>query len=120
MENYKTLREACEIAQVSRRAIHGYEEAGLVSASQKNKYGHLLYDAGAVQRISQIKLYQKFGYSIKEIQEIIDAPNEIRKEKLEKQLVKLKEDQKQLGTTIRVLQGIIDDLNEQLQMKKLD
>lgn len=34
MENRKTLREVCELLQVSRRVIQGYEKAGLVSASQ--------------------------------------------------------------------------------------
>lgn len=33
-----TLREVCESANVSRRAVQGYEKAGLVSASGKNTY----------------------------------------------------------------------------------
>lgn len=39
-----TLREICEALEVSRRAIQGYEKAGLVVATGRNKYGHLLYD----------------------------------------------------------------------------
>ena len=33
----------------------GYEKAGLVTASGRNKYGHLLYDKDAEMRIAQIK-----------------------------------------------------------------
>ena len=34
-----TLREICNIVGVSRRAVQGYEENGLVISSGKNKYG---------------------------------------------------------------------------------
>ena len=51
-----TLREICEALEVSRRAVQGYEKAGLVSATDRNKYGHLLYDEAAMLRIEQIKL----------------------------------------------------------------
>lgn len=113
MENRKTLREVCELLQVSRRVIQGYEKAGLVSASQKNKYGHLLYDNDALQRISQIRQYQNFGYSIKEIQKIIDAPDDIRKEMLKKQLVKLKAEHGQMENMIQLMQNMIDELEQQ-------
>lgn len=42
-----TLKEVCLLAKVSRRAIQGYEKAGLVSATGKNKRGYLLYDENA-------------------------------------------------------------------------
>ena len=70
-----TLREICETLGVFRRALQGYEKAGLVTASGRNKYGHLLYDKDAEMRIAQIKFYQQLGFSIKEITMIIDAPD---------------------------------------------
>lgn len=70
-----TLREICETLGVSRRALQGYEKAGLVISSGRNKYGHLLYDKDAEMRIAQIKFYQQLGFSIKEITMIIDAPD---------------------------------------------
>ena len=73
-----TLREICETLGVSRRALQGYEKAGLVISSGRNKY--LLYDKDAEMRIAQIKFYQQLGFSIKEITMIIDAPDtEIKK-----------------------------------------
>ena len=52
-----TLREVCNKIGVSRRAIQGYEEVRLVLSSGKNKYGHLLYDDLAVEKIQFIKQY---------------------------------------------------------------
>ena len=51
MKETKTLSEVCSVLEVSRRAVQGYESAGLVKAAGKNKYGYLLYDEEAQQRI---------------------------------------------------------------------
>ena len=83
MENCKTLNEIHKETGVTRRAVQGYEQAGLVSASDRNKYGHLLYDENAQKRIARIKLYQQLGFKIKEIQTLIDAPGEQVKMSLE-------------------------------------
>ena len=42
MMTVMTLREVCDSYGVSRRAVQGYEKAGLISASQKNERGYLL------------------------------------------------------------------------------
>lgn len=39
-----TLRQVCSVVNVSRRAVQGYEKMGLVSATNKNERGYLLYD----------------------------------------------------------------------------
>ena len=40
----KTLRKVCELVEITRRTVQGYEKAGLVAPIGKNKYGYLLYD----------------------------------------------------------------------------
>lgn len=86
-----TLREIVDNFGVSRRAVQGYEKAGLISASGKNERGYLLYDETSQGRIRQIKLFQQMGFTIKEIKDIIDAPGNILKTALEKQAEKLEE-----------------------------
>ena len=82
----KTLKEVCVELDVSRRAVQGYEKAGLVKATRKNKYGYLLYNQNAQKRIERIKLFQDLGFTIKEICMLIDAPKEILKPKLEERV----------------------------------
>ena len=74
-----TLREVCQCIGVSRRAVQGYEEAKLVSATGRTERGYLLYNESATERIKDIKLYQDMGFTIKEIIAIIDAPSEVKK-----------------------------------------
>ncbi|MEY8522856.1 MerR family transcriptional regulator [Lachnospiraceae bacterium 38-10] len=85
-----TLREISDTYGVSRRAVQGYEKAGLVASSEKDKRGYLLYDEAAQDRIRQIKFFQQMGFSIKEIKNMIDAPNDILKTILEIQVERLK------------------------------
>ena len=90
MKETKTLSEVCSVLEVSRRAVQGYENAGLVSATGKNKYGHLLYDEEAQRRIKQIRLLQQLGFRVKEIKDIIDAPAEVAAEAIKRQIESLK------------------------------
>ena len=86
-----TLREICIAAGVTRRAVQGYEKAGLAAPTGKTSRGYLLYDLEMQERIKMIRLYQQLGFSLKEIGEIIDAPNERKKMALQEREEKLKE-----------------------------
>lgn len=103
-----TLREVCDTFGVSRRAVQGYEKAGLVSATRKNRRGYLLYDSNSQERIKKIKLFQEMGFSIKEISEIIDAPNHILKSALEERIERLKEDSEHMENMICKAKELIE------------
>lgn len=109
MENM-TLRELCDTVEVSRRAVQGYEKAGLVSASGRNRYGHLLYDANMQERIRQIRLFQQLGFTIKEIGDIIDAPNHVLKEALKERVKSLEEQSEQMELLIEKANELIKKL----------
>ena len=105
-----TLREVCIDANVSRRAVQGYEKAGLVKATGRNERGHLLYDVNARQRIKKIKWYQQLGFTIKEIKEIIDAPNSVVKGALEDRVKKLKDKRQHMDILINKAYELIEKL----------
>ena len=105
-----TLHELCDSLGVSRRAVQGYEKAGLVSPVGKNVRGYLLYDKNTQERINRIKLYQQFGFTIKEITWLIDAPVDELKNALEKQVEKMKEERKEMDALIEEAQRLIDTM----------
>lgn len=110
MKSNKTLHEVCDAFGVTRRAVQGYEKAGLVHATGKNKYGYLLYDEEAQQRIAKIRLYQDMGFTIREIAELIDAPCGLVREALQKQLSNLKEEQKKINGLIEKICKMIKNI----------
>lgn len=103
-----TLREVCGAFGVSRRAVQGYEKAGLLSPSGRSERGHLLYDGKAQERIRQIKLFQQIGFSLKEIGDVIDAPLAFRKEALMKQLERLREEEKSIEILIAKVHRMLE------------
>ncbi len=108
----KLLKEVCAELGVSRRAVQGYEAAGLVKATRKNKYGYLMYNQHAQERIELIKFFQELGFSIREISELIDAPREVLKLKLEEQVLKLAEELDRKALTIQKARALIEELDE--------
>lgn len=112
MSNIKTLHEVYEELGVTRRAVQGYEKRGLVKPSARNKYGHLLYDDHAQKRIALIKDYQKLGFKLKEIESLIDAPSQVVKEALEKQVIKLQEERNEKDVLIHMAKDWIDAIQE--------
>lgn len=102
-----TLREVCAKYKVSRRAVQGYEKAGIVKPTGKNKMGYLLYDTATQERIGIIRMYQDIGFSIREIKEIIDAPKTSAIPILENQLEKLKGERRRIEGRIAILYDLI-------------
>lgn len=106
----KTLREVCKDLHVTRRAVQGYENAGLVSPSGRNSRGYLLYDEMAMKRIKQVKMYQDMGFPIKEITHIIDGPKEELRQMLYQKVGKLREQKEKLETVIHMAEEMIAQL----------
>ena len=104
-----TLREVCAKYKVSRRAVQGYEKAGIVKSTGRNKMGYLLYDAGAQERIATVHMYQEIGFSIKEIKEIIDAPRESVLPVLQNQMNKLKKEGIRIEEQIQILYKLMQE-----------
>lgn len=105
-----SLKRMCELLKVSRRTIQCYEKAGLLKPTDKNKYGHLLYDENAFRRAKKIKFLQQLGFKLREIKELIDAPGEVMKEALERRLEELESEKERLGQLIQEAYEYIEGL----------
>ena len=110
METCMTLTEIDKAMGVTRRAVQGYEKAGLVTRCGRNKYGHLLYDVTAQNRIARIKFYQELGFSLKEIKELIDAPIPQVKAALQTRILCLKEEKQNMDRLIEKAYELIRSL----------
>ena len=110
MSGYRTLREITEELGISRRAVQGYEKAGLVKPTARNKYGHLLYDERAVAAMAVIQYFQKLGFGIKDITKLTREKKEALQRELEEhrdQLTGRKAELESLiGTTNKVIEAV--------------
>lgn len=104
-----TLREVCIMVGVTRRAVQCYELEGLVASTGKNKYGYLLYDEVAVQRIKDIKLHQDFGFKLKDIKVLFDASQGEYVGLMTERLVVMKKQLLEMGKNIAKMEELISD-----------
>lgn len=107
MKMQQKLRQVCAELKISRRTIQGYEKAGLVAPSGKNKYGHLLYGETERERIRLIRFYQLLGFQLKEIRVLLEAPVPVRKAALQRKEEELESEYIRLQELIRQVKEFI-------------
>lgn len=117
MNDYKTLKEVCNLINVSRRVIQGYEKQGLIHTNLKDKYGHLLYDKETIEKIIHIRFYQKMNFELKEIAEFINYNDSKKKQILNNQLEILKNEQVKRNNELKLIESLIKN-NEKNNIEK--
>ncbi len=105
----RTVKEISKLTGISVRALHYYDEIGLLKPTAKSEAGYRLYDDKALEALQQVLFFREFDISLKEIKAILDNP-ELDKEKIlkmqRKMLVAKKERLERLIASIdTVLKG---------------
>lgn len=62
------------------------------------------------KRIEMIRFYQNLGFSVKEIQKIIDAPNHVKKIAIKQKVKELYEERERIMQLIEIANNIIREL----------
>ncbi|MBB5867171.1 DNA-binding transcriptional MerR regulator [Allocatelliglobosispora scoriae] len=70
-----SIGRVAEVAHVTVRTLHHYDEIGLLSPSGRTAAGYRRYSDGDLQRLQQILLYRELGFSLEEIAKILDDPD---------------------------------------------
>jgi DNA-binding transcriptional MerR regulator len=82
----RTVREVAELASVTVRTLHHYDEIGLLKPSGRSESGYRLYSHEDLRRLREIVAWQQLGFSLREIQELVDDPDHDRAAALRHQL----------------------------------
>lgn len=70
----KTVKEISALTGTSVRALHYYDEIGLLKPTGKSDAGYRLYDDKALETLQQILFFREFDIPLKEIKDIIENP----------------------------------------------
>ena len=103
----KTVKEVSKLTGVSVRALHHYDSIGLLKPTQVTEAGYRLYDADALERLYMILVYRELGLSLKEIDDILDAPDYDRNRVLEHQIGLMQEKVSKLQDRISLAKGML-------------
>ena len=81
-----TVHEVSRLTGVSIRTLQYYDKIGLLKPSAYTESGYRLYDDAALERMQQILLFRELEFSLKEISEMIDAPDFDKNKALDQQI----------------------------------
>lgn len=101
-----TVNEVSKLTGVSVRTLQYYDTIGLLKPSGYTEAGYRLYDDAALERLQQILLFKELEFPLKEIKEIIDAPDFDRNKALQQQIELLTMKKEHLENLIDFARGL--------------
>lgn len=85
MPSMRTVREVAELAGVTVRTLHHYDEIGLLNPTGRSEAGYRLYSHEDLVRLQEIVAWRQLGFSLREVQELVDHPGHDRAAALRRQ-----------------------------------
>lgn len=70
----RTVKELSDITGISVRALHYYDEIGLLTPTAKSEAGYRLYDDKALETLRQILFFREFSIPLGKIKSILENP----------------------------------------------
>ncbi|WP_167131774.1 MerR family transcriptional regulator [Paramicrobacterium chengjingii] len=105
------IGDLAAVSGVSVRALHHYDQLGLLRASRRSAAGHRLYLAADVRRLHRILAIRGFGLSLAEIGQVLDGEVPDARGLIQQQLRQV-EEQITAATALRKqLKRILDGLD---------
>ncbi len=121
----KTVKQISNLTGVSVRTLHHYDSIGLLKPTAVTEAGYRLYDDDALQRLQQILLLRELSFPLKDIQAILDAPENIRRRALDDHIRQLDAKRRKLQDQISMAAIMkVTEVNnmdfDQFDAKKMD
>lgn len=69
-----TVGAAARLVGVSVRALHHYDEIGLVEPTGRTSVGYRTYSARDIERLYQVLTYRELGFPLEQIKRLLDDP----------------------------------------------
>jgi DNA-binding transcriptional MerR regulator len=70
-----TVGRLAELAGVTVRTLHYYDEIGLIGPSARTAAGYRAYSAGDVERLRQVLAYRRLGFGLREVAGMVSDPS---------------------------------------------
>ena len=101
-----TVHEVSELTGVSVRALHHYDQLGLLKPAEVTEAGYRLYDEDSLVRLQSILLFRELQFPLKDIGAILDSPTFDRNKALDQQIRLLELQKEHLDNLIDLARGM--------------
>lgn len=110
------VKEVAELAQVSVRTLHHYDEIGLLIPDQLTDSGYRVYSERNLEQLQQILFFRELGFPLKKIKDIVTAPDFDRLEALMLHEQMLREKRRHLDVLLHTVAKTIQNAKGEVQM----
>jgi DNA-binding transcriptional MerR regulator len=111
-----TVKKISEMAGVSVRTLHLYDQIDLLKPSVRTEAGYRLYGEPELLRLQQILFYKELGFSLQQIAEILDDPGFNLIDALEQHKRALQARQASLETLMQTLDNTITKIKNGMKL----
>jgi DNA-binding transcriptional MerR regulator len=111
-------KEIAELAGISVRTLHHYDQIGLLTPAKIEENGYRFYDEADMERLQQILFFKELDFPLQHIKEILDDPNFDRKKALRTHQKVLVEKKLRLERMIRSIEQTIKSIEGGRTMSK--
>ncbi|MBI1276834.1 MAG: MerR family transcriptional regulator [Anaerolineaceae bacterium] len=113
-----TVKQLSDLAQISVRTLHYYDEIGLLKPSQVGGNGYRYYDDDALLRLQQIMFYREIGMELMQIKDVLDSPDFDLVKALQSHRAVLIEKSERLLNLVSTVDDTIKHLKGEKEMSK--
>ncbi|MED1204122.1 MerR family transcriptional regulator [Heyndrickxia acidicola] len=110
------IKEVADLVGISVRALHHYDEIGLLVPDKITEAGYRLYSERNLETLQQILFFRELGFPLKKIKEIINRPSFDRQKALEIQHGMLLEKRDRLDRMITTIEKTILNMKGEIHM----
>jgi DNA-binding transcriptional MerR regulator len=114
----RTVGEVAQLAGVTVRLLHHYDEVGVLSPVARSDAGYRLYGYEDLERLQEILVWRQLGFSLGEIKALLDDPSHDRRAALQRQRELVQSELGRLGAVGRALDAAIEALDGGTQVKE--
>lgn len=101
------IKEVADLAGVSVRTLHHYDEIGLLSPKEREESGYRVYAHTDLEKLQQILFFKELGFPLKKIKEIINDSSFNQKEALENHYKMLLDKRRRIDSLIGTVEKTI-------------
>ncbi len=113
-----TVKDLAQLAGVSKRTLHFYDEKGLLKPASIGENGYRYYDEACLLRLQQILFYREMDLDLDQIKQILDDPNFDTISALQKHHAFLEERIARLQTLTKTVDSTLQHLIGEVKMSK--
>lgn len=101
------IKDVARLTGLTVRALHYYDEIGLLKPEQLSTAGYRLYGQESLERLQQILFYRELDFSLSDIMRILENPAYCKEEALKRQELLLIAKRDRLNGLIALVQACV-------------